>query len=593
MRQTASGDRRVANKNETRFARRPLTGSALLLCLGVCVLLAGAGRFASAADGTPNLVVVVSVDQFAYEYLERFRAGFDPQGIFRRCEREGAWFTNCHHRHGVTTTAPGHSVQLTGAYPETNGIVDNGWLDRATGTEVYCVADSHAKLIGPQAGDEPVSPRNLLTDTLGDRLKIVTAGRSRIFGVSFKDRAAILMAGHAADGVFWMSKAGHWITSDAYRSALPPYLRSANPLGSGARFSGKTWDLLYERGRYQHPPQEDSFGERPPAGMQAGFPHQLPEAGTKTFLRQLEVSPFGNEVTIEAARLLIADEQLGTGAFPDLLTINFASNDYVGHCFGPESLEVEDITYRTDRLLGEFVDFVNEKLEGRPWVFVLTADHGVAPIPERVARRKIPAKRNALGLDGRNQVGNAHQMLEAYLRDKLGIADGSPGIVLAVIESQVYLRADHPDLKGGKFAEAQRCTRDWLLSQDEVAAAVTREQMLSGEATGPLEVALRRSFHPRRSGDVLYCLEPYDIEGSTPATHGTPWDYDTHVPLLAISFGQAQAKSRVPHGRFDRLVSPASIAPTLAALLHVPPPGGCIEQPLRELLPRENAHAAE
>ena len=565
----------------------------ILFWLGACILLAGTGRVASAGDGTPALVVVVSVDQFAYEYLERFRAGFDPQGIFRRCQRDGAWFTNCHHRHGVTTTAPGHSVQLTGAYPETNGIVDNDWLDRATGKEVYCVADSHAKLIGPQAGDEPVSPHNLLSDTLGDRLKIVTAGRSRIFGVSLKDRAAILMTGHAADGAFWMSKAGHWITSDWYRSALPPYLRSSNPLGPGVHFSGKTWNLLYDRSRYQHPPQEDSFGEHPPAGMQAGFPHTLPEAGTKTFLRQLEVSPFGNELTLEAARLLIADEQLGKGPFPDLLTINLASNDYVGHSFGPESLEVEDITYRTDRLLGEFVDFVNERLEGRHWVFVLTGDHGVAPIPERLVRRKISAKRNALGVDGRKQPGNAHQMLEAYLKDKLGIADGRPGLVLAVIESQVYLRADHPDLKGGKFAEAERRTRDWLLSQDEVAAAVTREQMLSGETTGPLEAALRRSFHPRRSGDVLYCLEPYDIDGSSAATHGTPWDYDTHVPLLAISFGQAPANRRVPHGRFDRLVSPASIAPTLAALLHVPPPGGCLEQALPELLPRENAHAAE
>lgn len=566
-------------------------------CLAIVVvaagILAGSFRAATAADSTPTLVVVVSVDQLAYEYLERFGAGFSPLGIFRRVERKGAWFTNCHHRHGITTTAPGHSVQLTGAYPETNGIVDNGWFDRTTGKEVYCVADPQAKLIGPQADDEPVSPRNLLCDTLGDRLKIVTAGRSRVFGVSLKDRAAILMTGHAADGAFWLSKAGHWITSDAYRAALPPYLNSANPVGPGARFSGKTWDLLYDRSRYQHPPQEDSFGEGPPAGMTAAFPHKLAEAGTKNFLRQLEVSPFGNEVTLEAARLMIADEQLGKGFFPDLLTINLASNDYVGHCFGPESLEVEDITYRTDRQLGDLADFINEHLAGRPWIFVLTGDHGVAPIPERVARRKIPAKRNALALDGRNRVGSAHQMLVAYLRDKMNIVEAEPGPVLAVIEGQVYLRADHPAFSGDRFLAAQRRTRDWLLSQAGVAAAVTREQMLSGGATGPLEAALRRSFHPRRSGDVLFCLEPYDIEGSTPATHGSPWDYDTHVPLLAISFGDEAAPGRVPRGRFDRLVSPASIAPTLAALLHVPPPGGCLEQPLRELLPPERAPRAE
>jgi predicted AlkP superfamily pyrophosphatase or phosphodiesterase len=547
---------------------------------------------ARAADGTPSLVVVVSVDQFAYEYLERFRAGFTWGGLFRRCERDGAWFTNCHHRHGVTTTAPGHSVQLTGAYPDTNGIVDNGWIDRATGKEVYCMADPHAKLVGQQAGDEPVSPRNLLTDTLGDRLKIVTDGRSKVFSVSLKDRAAILLAGHAADGAFWMSKSGHWITSNAYRTDVPAYLRSANPVGPGARFSGKTWNPIYERSHYQHPPTEDSFAEGPPAGMKADFPHQLAEAGTKNFLRQLEVSPFGNELAIEAARLVLTDENLGSDQFPDILAINLASNDYVGHCFGPESLEVEDMTYRTDQLLGEFVDFVNERLAGRRWIFVLTADHGVAPIPERVAQRKIAAKRNPLVLDSRSQFGSAHQMLEAYLRDKLGIGSEKPGLVMAVIESQVYLRADHPALKGDTFERAQRLTRDWLLSQNNVAAAVTREQILSGGASGPLEAALRRSFHPRRSGDVLFCLEPYDIEGSTTATHGSPWDYDTHVPLLVNEFGNQPPEGRMPHGRFNRLVSPASIAPTLAALLHVPPPSGCLEEALPELLSRENPHTA-
>ena len=185
------------------------------------------------------------------------------------------------------------------------------------------------------------------------------------------------------------------------------------------------------------------------------------------------------------------------------------------------------MTYRTDQLLGEFVDYVNERLGGRRWIFVLTADHGVLRRSRSwVAKRKIAAKRNALVLDSRSQYGSAHQMLEAYLQKRLGVGFQKPGLVMAVIESQVYLRADHPALMGDNFQRAQRLTRDWLLSQNNVAAAVTREQILSGGATGPLEAALRRSFHPRRSGDVLYCLEPYDIEGSTTATHGSPWDYD-------------------------------------------------------------------
>lgn len=283
----------------------------LLLCSSVlCASLCVAGTV-RAADETPRLVVVISVDQFAYEYLERFRAGFDDRGLFRRCAREGAWYTNCHHRHGVTTTAPGHSVQLTGAYPSTNGIVDNGWIDRATGKQVYCVADPKAKLIGPFAGDQPVSPRNLISDTLGDRLKIVTAGRSKVFGVAIKDRAAILMTGHAADAAFWMSENGKWITTNYYRDHLPSYLEGWNASEAGARFAGKSWDLLYDRIRYQHPPGEDHFGERPSSGMKAGFPHKMPDATARNYVRLVSYSPFGTELTLEAARLIVGEERLG------------------------------------------------------------------------------------------------------------------------------------------------------------------------------------------------------------------------------------------------------------------------------------------
>jgi predicted AlkP superfamily pyrophosphatase or phosphodiesterase len=560
----------------------------LLLCAAVsCVLVCHSSR-ARAESDTPSLVVVVSVDQLAYEYLERFRAGFDERGIFRRCEREGAWYTNCHHRHGVTTTAPGHSVQLTGAYPSTNGIVDNAWLDRTTGKEVYCVFDPKVRLVGPSAADLKVSPRNLIADTLGDRLKILTSGRSKVFGVALKDRAAILMAGHAADGVFWMSESGKWITSNFYRDELPHYLRSWNASDAGARFGGKSWDLLYDRSRYRHPTGGDNIDAHLLPGMTATFPHKIPDAGTRAYARLVTYSPFGIELTLDAARLIVSDEKLGMDEYPDVLTISLSSNDYVGHAFGPESLEVEDITYRTDRLLGEFVDFVNERLEGRAWLFVLTADHGVAPMPERVAHFKLAAERDPLVLDTKLGSGSAHQMLEAHLRRMLNVKEGQPGLVRAVLESQIYLREDHPALQGAAFAAAQQLTRDWLLAQPHVSAAITREQILSGGLTGPLEQALRRSFHPRRSGDVLFCLEPYDIEGSVPATHGSPWDYDTHVPLLVLSQGKASA-SRVPVGRYDRLVSPACIAPTVAALLHLPPPGGCVEAPLFELLPKRTS----
>ena len=355
-----------------------------------------------------------------------------------------------------------------------------------------------------------------------------------------------------------------------------------------ARFAGKTWDLLYDRSRYQHTPKEDSFGEHPSKST-VDFPHKMHQAGTKDFFHDIWESPFGNEITLEAARLIVADEQLGKDSYPDVLTINLTPNDYVGHAYGPESLEVEDITYRTDKLLGEFVDFVSEQLSGRHWIFVLTADHGVTPIPELAARWKLNAKRNPFVVDKNNRPGPASQMLEAYLRRTLGVTETEPTLVQYFDEIQVYLRQDHPALKGNRFVEAQNRTRDWLLTQDCVAAAVTREQCLSGGATGRTEAMLRRSFHPRRSGDVLYALEPFYIEGKSPAAHGEPWECDTHVPLLMMSFGNASAESRVVAGRYDRRVGPAMIAPTLAFLLHVTPPAGCVEDPLLEVLPKRTS----
>jgi hypothetical protein len=450
---------------------------------------------------------------------------------------------------------------------------------------VYCVADPQAKLIGPPSEDPPVSPRQLLADTLGDRLKIVMEGRSKVFGVALKDRAALLLAGHAADGAYWMSSNGNWITTDFYARDLPPYLRNWDASGSVARYANHPWTLLHDPKSYWYwPPPVVAVPGALPA-VTVGFPHRMPAASERNYLRAVEASPFGNELTLEAAGLLITEENLGRGPFPDLLAINLSSNDYVGHAFGPGSLEVEDMTYRTDLQLGEFVDFVNQQLGGRHWIFVLTADHGVAPIPEQIAHWRVDARRDAFTVDSK-EPGTARLMLDAMLRKSLDIQKSDPSPIQAVVESQVYLRTDHPRLKGDKVVEGERLVRDWLLEQPFVAAAFTRRQLLDGEGTDLLAAAMRRSFHPRRSGDVMFVLEPYAIQGKIPATHGSPWDYDTHVPLLMASFGTASPETAVVSGRFTRSVSPASIAPTLAALLRVPPPGGCTADPLDEVLPR-------
>lgn len=553
------------------YARLALAALTLTLALGGNIVL---------AEG-PALVVVVSVDQLCYDYLERFHKNFAEDGAFLLCERDGAWFSNCHHRHAFTYTAPGHAVQLTGCYPSEHGIIENNWFDRTTGKNVYCCDDPAVKLLGTTIDDLPVSPRNMWADTLGDRLKTIDR-RSKVFGVAIKDRAAILMAGHSADAAIWMSNDGQWITSDYYRPDLPGYLRALNASDAVERYGGQTWDLLLPAEQYRHGIPEDSFAERPYAGASADFPHVLVDAKHSNYIKQMAGSPFGNQSALEAAALVLEEEKLGLDDAPDILCINLSSNDYVGHSFGPHSLEVEDMTYRTDRQLGDFIRLVNERLAGRTWLFALTADHAVCPVPEIMQKRDVPAARDPLGKPSETIAAP----LEAVLRKAFAVADDEKQpLIQKATEKEIYFQLDHPALQGERFAEAQRLAQDFLLQQPAVAAAVTREQLLAGGVATKLDLMFRRTFHPKRSGDVLFALRPYHFQNSAAATHGSPWKYDTHVPLLLLAQGTGNGqRTTLRPGKYHQDVSPAQIAPTLARLLNVTPPAMYVEEAIEEAL---------
>lgn len=541
---------------------------------------------------TPRLLVVISVDQLCQDYLIRFQDNFpeDPRAsLFRNVLLNGAWYPNCHHQHAITLTAPGHAVLLTGAYPNTHGVIRNDWFDRGTGKSRYCVADSTTEVIGIPSG-KSVSPRALLVDTVGDRLKTATAGRSKVFGVAIKDRAAILMAGHLADAAYWL-ESNQWVTSSYYRSDLPGYLRNLNDGKSIEQFRGKTWNLLLPQSQYHNQTADDNVHENPPAGWTAAFPHVLANMGELTadeFGEHVLFSPFGNEYTLLAAREIIAHEKLGADDVPDLLAINFSSNDYVGHAYGPLSYEVEDMTYRTDRQLAEFTSYLDKQVGSGHWTLAVTSDHGVAPIPEMMAEvrtngaQSLPAKRNPLG-----DPKLLKQQLEALLREALNVKEtgnaDAKDLILELDPNQIYLNHEHPQMAGKELAHAREVIRDWLLDQPHVAAAATREELLGGGDARLLR-QLRLSFHAVRGGDVLFCYTPYSMPGSTlvnakprGTTHGSPWHYDTHVPLLLLGHGVAP-------GRYERQVSPANLAPTAACLLGVDAPSGCVEAPLQEAL---------
>ena len=540
----------------------------------ICQFAVATWLASNALAAGPRLVVVVSVDQLCQDYLIRFQDNFPADGFFLRAQRQGASYPECHHRHAFTVTAPGHAVQLTGASPHTNGVIGNSWFDRETGKSVYCVRDATVKIVGG-ASDQGVSPRNLLVDTVGDRLKMATDGKGRMFGVSIKDRAAILMAGHRADGAYWFD-GGRWVTSDYYRPDLPGYLRNLNDSDQISRYGGKTWELLLPLEKYHNRRDDDFRFELPPPGFGRVFPHLLAAAGDIRLPDQVGVTPFGNELTLNAAKEIIAQEKLGKDEFPDLLAINLSSNDYIGHAYGPHSLEVEDVTYRTDRQLAAFCQSLDELVGAGEWTIAVTADHGVAPIVEYAQEQKLPAKRIPLDKDGAMK-----KDLEARLRRRLGLADDAPPLVQKIDDGQVYLeREKHPALQGQNFRLAQEAVRDWLLEQPYIAAARTRCDLLAGGGEDRIARMLQRSFHPRLSGDVLFVLPPFCVPGSGKlggTTHGSPWRYDTHVPLLLLG-------ARIRPGVYDRDVSPAALASTVAMLLGVDAPAGNVELPLHEAL---------
>ncbi len=564
-----------------------LAVSSLALSSLAARTVAAEERIALSSAG-PRLVVIVSVDQLSYEYLERFRAGFRAGDFFRQVEARGAWYSQAHHRHAFTVTAPGHAVLMTGSYPHRNGILGNDWYNRQTGKMGYCVEDSGFPIVGTPAGSaelKGVSPRSLTAETLGDVLKRTSGGKAKVFGVTLKDRAAVLMTGAKADGAYWFdSKSGCWVTSRYYRESLPEYVRELNAAGVAERYAGRVWELSRDAGGYRVNYPDDSLFEGDYEKLGRGFPHTLAADEPARLRKQIATTPFGNDLALELAERILLQEQLGKDDVCDLLAVGFSSNDYVGHTFGPHSLEVEDMTYRTDAQLARLVQLLDEQVGVDQWTLALSADHAVAPIPEYAASIGLPAKRNPLG-----DIVKFRARLEERLVDKFGMSPSGKTYVESMDGAQLFLRAGDVGARGPEF---RREVQAFLRAEPGLAIVLTREDLL--DPNGPtieIPADLRKlvppgstprdqflkAFHPQLSGDLLFAFRPYSWQGTTKATHGSPWIYDTHVPVLWLGKGVKQV-------RVDRPISPAAIGVTFARMLGVPTPAQNEEQPLEELL---------
>jgi predicted AlkP superfamily pyrophosphatase or phosphodiesterase len=479
----------------------------------------------------PKLVLAIVIDQFRYDYLTRFYSEYT--GGFKRFFDHGAVFTNAHFEHVPTVTAIGHSTFLSGAPPAMSGIIGNDWWDRASKKRVTSVSDEETKLLGSTG--EGSSPNRLLQSTVGDEMKMSGKG-GKVVGVSIKDRAAILPSGHMADGAYWFDgKTGNFVSSTFYFASLPEWVSQFNGSRPADKYTGQTW-----------------MGKTMAA---------TPDA---KFYAALDATPYGNELILQFAEKAIVAEKLGTSAKMDLLTVSFSSNDYVGHALGAESEEAHDMALRVDKLVGELIRAAEAQAGVGRVLVVLTADHGVAPVPEVNQKRKMPGGR----FDEKAELDAVEKALVARF--------GAPKDKWIAYSSEGSLFFSDPNLRD--VAEVERVAADTIRALPHVFRVYTRTQLMNGAVLeDPVGIRMRNGFNQARSGDVIVMLDPYWIVSRSGTTHGAPFDYDTHVPMLFLG-------PQIRAGRYNANVMINDIAPTLATMLDVETPSGSVGRVLDEML---------
>lgn len=541
-----------------------------------------AGVVAAQAAPRPRLVVVISIDQFRADYLDRFDRWYmaaqngNTLGGFKYLRANGSDYADAHHGQVPTATGPGHAALLTGAPSALTGIIGNEWFvpsmiaDPITKGTMYCVYDPLAKVVG--GGDtRPMSPRNLLVTTLGDELKMATGGKAKVVGIGLKDRAAILMAGHAADTVIWFeTQYGTWISSDFYcpSGQLPKWVQDWNAKQLPKNALGQKWVPKLPAKEYEFTRVSPTLK---PSSTTLPFEHVITgKHGDKGAYSSFTVSSFGQEHAFATAQEAITQEQLGQDDVPDVLCLNLSTNDYVGHAYGPNSPEVMDISVRTDALLSNLFNFLQAKIPGgmNSVLVVVSADHGVVPIAEEAAQVyrtgavRVPAS-----------------VVEKAVNDALSAAYGPADYVLATTEPNWYLDIAALRSRNADLVAARKIAADAVANVPGMYIAFTKDAILSGALPRWEWTRLvYNNMHPRLGGDLLVFEAPGAyMGGGTGTGHGSAWVYDTHVPIILCG-------PQIKPGRHFRRVEVLDIAPTLSVILGIEAPNASQGRLLKEAL---------
>jgi predicted AlkP superfamily pyrophosphatase or phosphodiesterase len=499
----------------------------------------------------PTLVIGITVDQMRYDYLLRYWNDFGKSG-FRKMVNEGFICHNLHYNYMPTYTGPGHASIFTGTTPAYHGIIQNDWYDRASNAMIYCSSDTSVAGVGTASKAGQMSPHYLTASTLGDMIRMQTNRRGKVFGIAMKDRGAILPAGRTADAAYWFvgGEEGKWATSSWYMNALPKWVEEFNNLKGADSYLKSTWNLFREPSAYDESAEDNNAHETPFKGTtKPTFPYDLPNLrSTNGNYELLKATPFGNSYTLDFARALIENEQLGSDEYTDMLCMSFSSTDYIGHQFGIQALETQDCYLRLDEELGLFMKYLDSRIGKGKYVIFLSADHGGAPTPSFTAKHK------AMGGYWKSD------RLELFLEDTLAKRYGQGDWVLNESNQNVFLnhaliQSKRLNLKEMQYEVAQHC-----LSFSEVMSAYTASDLSQSRGGDAVKSMIQQGFDSRRSGDVIYTLDPGYIEyGMSGTTHGSPYAYDTHVPAIFYGCGVLKGES---HARW----SITDIAPTVSMI---------------------------
>jgi predicted AlkP superfamily pyrophosphatase or phosphodiesterase len=510
-------------------------------------------------DRKLKLVVGIVVDQMRYDYLYRYYSKYGKGG-FRRLISQGYNARNTLYPYVPTATGPGHACIYTGSVPALDGIVDNEWYSRDSKKTTYCVGDSTVQSVGGSALAGMMSPKNLLVTTVTDQLRLSNQFHSKVIGISQKDRASILPAGHTANAAYWLDgETGNFISSTYYFKSLPEWVQNFNQKGLTASYLSKDWNTLLDIGKYtESDPDNEGYEANLPGEKSPVFPHLLSKIPRKGF-DLIRSTPFGNDLTKDFALAALKEENLGKSDFPDFLTISFSSTDYVGHSFGPNSIEVEDTYLRLDKDLEEILDYLDQNL-GKSHVLVfLTADHGVAPTVGFNLAHNIPA--------GAINGGEFSISIADFLAKNFG----NSSILEKFINDQIYLNHDLINSLGLKEEVIFEKLRTFLMQEKGISNLLNLNRLESQSIQESLLNRIKNGYYSKRSGDFQVILEPNWLFGrSMGANHGTAYHYDTHVPLLWYGW------KIKPGEETFHAASVTDIAPTLSSFLEIEEPNGSI-----------------